>query len=53
MLPGLQNNLLISVGKLVDMGYCTIFIPGGKGAQVYNANDSKVAVTGKSVLNGW
>ena len=29
ILPGLQHNSLVSVGKLADAGYYTIFMPGG------------------------
>ena len=28
ILPGLQHNSLVSVGKLSDAGYCTIFMSG-------------------------
>ena len=35
ILPGLQHNSLVSVGKLAKAGYYTIFMPGGKGVQVF------------------
>ena len=52
ILPGLQHNSLVSVGKLADAGYYTIFVPGGEGVQVFDENKSKVTVTGDAVLRG-
>ena len=52
ILTGLQHNSLVSVGKLVDAGYYTIFVPGGKGVQVFDETKSKVTVTGDDVLRG-
>ena len=34
ILPDLQHNLLVSVGKLSDAGYCTIFMPGNQDVKV-------------------
>ena len=53
ILPCLQHNSLVSVGKLADAGYYTIFMPGGKGVQVFDENKSNVTVTGDAVLRGW
>ena len=52
IIPQLQNSL-VSVSKLADNGYVTIFQPGGKGVAVFDENDIKVTVTGKAVLQGW
>ena len=38
IIPGLQHNSLVSVGKIADAGYYTIFMPGGEGLQVFDAN---------------
>ena len=53
ILPGLQHSSLVSVGKLADAGYCTIFMPGNQGVQVFNGNNVKVNVSGDAVLRGW
>ena len=53
ILPGLQHSSLVSVGKLADAGYCTIFMPGNQGVKVFNGNDVKVNVSGDAVLRGW
>ena len=53
ILPGLQHISLVSVGKLSDAGYCTIFMPGNQGVQVFNGNNVKVNVSGDAVLRGW
>ena len=53
ILPGLQHNSLISVGKLADAGYCTIFMPGTQGVQVIDGNNVKIHVSGEAVLRGW
>ena len=52
VLPDLQNNSIISVGKLADAGYYTIFMLGGEGVQVLDANESKVTITWDVVLRG-
>ena len=38
---------------MADAEYYTIFIPGGEGVKVFDANKSKVTVTGEAVLKGW
>ena len=53
ILPGLHHNSLASVIKLADAGYYTIFMPGGKGVQFFDENNSSVTVTGEAVLRGW
>ena len=53
ILPGLQHSSLVSVGKLADAGYCTIFMPGNQGVQVVNGNNVKINVSGDAVLRGW
>ena len=53
ILPGLQHSSLVSVGKLADAGYCTIFMPGNQGVQVLNGNNVKINVSGDAVLRGW
>ena len=53
ILSGLQHNSLIIVGKLADAWYCTIFMTGGEGVQVFDTNNSKVNVTGEAVLRKW
>ena len=53
ILSGLQHNSLIIVGKLANAEYCTIFMPGGEGVQVFDTNKSKITMTGESVLKGW
>ena len=52
ILPGLQHSSLVSVGKLADAGYCTIFMPGNQGVQVLNGNNVKINVSGDAVLRG-
>ena len=52
ILPGLQHNSLVSVGKLSDAGYCTIFVPGSQGVQVVGGNKLKIHVFGEAVLRG-
>jgi len=52
ILPGLQHNSLVSVGKLADAGYCTIFMPGNQGVVVVDGSGNNVNVTGETVLRG-
>ena len=52
ILPGLQHSSLVGVGKLVDAGYCTIFMPGNQGVQVLDGNTVKINVSGDAVLRG-
>ena len=53
ILPGLQHSSLVSVGKLADAGYCTIFMPGNQCVYVMDGNQVKVHVSGEAVLRGW
>ena len=53
ILPGLHHNSLVSVGKLSDAGYCTIFMPGNQGVHVIDGNNVKIHVSGEAVLRGW
>ena len=53
ILPSLKHNSLVSVGKLADAGYYTLFMPGGKGVKVYDANDVKINISAEAVLRGW
>ena len=52
ILPGLQDNSLVSVGKLADAGYYTLFMPGGQGVQVFDAKKVKISISAESVLQG-
>ena len=53
ILSGFQHSLLVSVGKLSDAGYYTIFMPGNQGVQVVDGNNVKINVSGDAVLRGW
>ena len=53
ILPGLQHNSLVSIGKLLDTGYCTIFMRGNQGVHVIGGNNVKIYVSGEAVLRGW
>ncbi len=52
VLPDLKANSLISVPKLADEGYTTIFLARQKGVVVYKANDIAFTSTGAPVLQG-
>ena len=45
IIPGLMQNL-ISVSKLSDAGYMTIFYPGDGGAEIYDTHATDVAISG-------
>ena len=45
--PGLQHNLLVSVGKLSDARYCTISMPGNQGVHMIDGNNVNVHVSGE------
>ena len=49
--PGLQRDL-ISVGKLADNGYTTIFHPGNGGATIYGTHDVTIIEHTPPVLQG-
>ena len=53
VLPALISHSLISVPKLADEGYTTVFLDGQKGVVVYKANDIVFTARTKPVLQGW
>ena len=53
ILSGLQDNSLVSIGKLADAGYYTLFTPGGQGSQVFDANKVKLNISAEHVLQGY
>ena len=53
VLPGLRPNSLVSVGKLADADYTTIFHPRGRGVTVHKKNTFRVQLWRKPVLQGW
>jgi len=53
VLPGLRQNSLVSVGKLADKNYTTIFHPKGQGVTVHREGTLKLHVMEKPVLQGW
>ena len=53
ILPGLHKDSLISVGKLADAGYYTIFMPGNQGVQVIDGTKTKMCLPGEAILRGW
>ena len=52
VLPGLRPNSLVSVGKLADANYTTIFHPQGMGVTVHN-DTLCTKLLSKPVLQGW
>jgi len=48
----IKQNSLISVGKLADAGYTTVFLPGQQGVRVLEGNGVNGS-EGKAVLQGW
>lgn len=53
ILPGLQPNSLVSVGKFSDAGYTTVFHPHGEGVTVHQKNTLHLRTFRKPVLQGW
>jgi hypothetical protein len=53
VLPGLQPNSLVSVGKLADAGYTTIFYPAGREVSVHQKKSVHIRLLHKPVLQGW
>jgi len=53
VLPGLRPNSLISVGKLADADYTTIFHPRGEGVTIHSKNSFRLKTFLKPVLQGW
>jgi len=52
-LPSLSNNSLVSMPKLSDYGYATIFKPGQEGVEVYHSNDIEISTKTEQILRGW
>ena len=52
VLPALKTHSLISVPKLADEGYITVFLDGQKGVVVYKANDIVFTTRTKPILQG-
>jgi hypothetical protein len=53
VLPGLQPNSLISVGKLADADYTTIFHSRGEGVTVHKKGTFRLKTNWRPVLQGW
>ncbi len=53
VLPGLWSNSLVSIGKLADAGYTTIFHPAGRGVTVHQKKSVHIRLLHKPVLQGW
>jgi hypothetical protein len=53
VLPGLRPNSLVSVGKLADSDYTTMFHPRGEGVTVHEKNSFRIQLLRKPVLQGW
>ena len=53
LLPELKENSLLSVCKLSDVGYTTIFHPGDRGVTVHWHDDVFIRVSKEAVLQGW
>ena len=52
IIPGIMHNLM-SVGKLADSGYITVFLPGNQGVEVYDSNTTIITTEGAPpVLRG-
>jgi hypothetical protein len=53
VLPGLRPNSLVSVGKLADANYTTIFHPQGQGVTIHERSSFKLKLYRDPVLQGW
>ena len=53
VLPRLKTHLLISVPKLADAGYTTVFHPGNLGVTIHSKSDISIQQWCKPVLQGW
>jgi hypothetical protein len=53
IVPGMQQNALMSVATLADNGYTVVFSPGQQGVAVYRENAVKVSPSALPVLQGW
>ena len=52
ILPGLHKDSLVSVGKLADAGYYTIFMPGNQGVQIFDGPKQKYVYLGNQSSEG-
>ena len=52
IVPGLHKDSLVSVGKLADFGYYTIFMPGNQGVQIFDGTKSKYVYLEKTYSEG-
>ncbi len=52
-LPNLTTNSLVSVPKLADAGYTTIFHPGDTGVTIHGSGDVVIQHSSSPVLQGW
>ena len=53
ILPELKHNSLLSVCKLSDAGYTTVFHPGDGGVTVHWSDDIVIKVSKEAILQGW
>jgi hypothetical protein len=53
VLPHLKTHSLISVPKLADAGYTTVFYPGNLGVTIHSKSDISIQQWCKPVLQGW
>ena len=53
ILPELEHNSLLSVCKLSDAGYTTVFHPGDGGKTVHWSDDIAIKVSKEAILQGW
>ena len=53
VLPDLNFNSLVSVGKLADSGYTTNFSPYDKGVSIYPSEGIDIIEHGRALIKGW
>ena len=53
VLPDLKHNSLLSVCKLADAGYTTVFRPEDGGVSVHWADDIRIDIKKEAILQGW
>ena len=53
VLPSLTTNSLVSVPKLADAGYTTVFHPENKGVTIYKGSDYLCSQRTAAILQGW
>lgn len=51
--PGLHSKALMSVSKLANVGYTTIFHPHNEGVTVHDFNDFELTLKSLPLLQGW